>query len=204
MAFCNSCGAPLTAGAQFCSKCGSTIAAGPIPATPQPAAPPAAGSSGVKIILIVVAVIVVFGVLAVAGLGFVAYHAAKSARVRQDGNNVKVDLPFGTVETSQDPEKVAQNLGIDVYPGAQIQKNGSSSVVFGSIRTVTAVYQTSDSLDKVCAFYKSKLPSAAVTTSDQNHCAIVSNDQKNMITISIEPNGDMTKFSITAVNKKPN
>ena len=205
MAFCNSCGAPLTAGARFCNKCGSTIAAGPaVPAaTPVSAAPPA-GGSGLKIVLIVIAAVVILGMLAVGGIGFVAYHAAKRAHVRQEGDNVKVELPFGTVETSQDPEKVAQQLGIDVYPGAQVQKNGSSSVVFGSFRTVTGVYQTSDSLDKVCTFYKTRLPSAAVTTSEQNHCAIVSNDPKNMITISIEPNGDQTKFSITVVNKKPN
>ena len=41
-----------------------------------------------------------------------------------------------------------------------------------------------------------------VTTSDQNHCTIVSNDQKNMITINIEANGDSTKLQITNVSKK--
>ena len=206
MAFCNSCGAPLTAGAKFCNKCGSTIADGPVApaATPAPAAPPTGRSSGLKVVLIVVAVIVGIGILSLAGISFVIYHAAKSARVRVEGNNSKVETPFGTIETSQDPEKVAQDLGVDVYPGAQAQKNASSSASFGAIRTVTAVFQTSDSLDKVCSFYKSKFPSAVVTTVDQNHCTIVSNDPKNMITISIEPSGDATKFSITSVNKKSN
>jgi hypothetical protein len=41
-----------------------------------------------------------------------------------------------------------------------------------------------------------------VTTSDQNRCTIVSNDQKNMITINIEARGDTTKLQITNVSKK--
>src|SRR5690242_12847636 len=118
MAFCNSCGAPLTAGAKFCNKCGSTIADGPVspaatpapPATPASAAPPTGRSSGLKVVLIVIAVIVGIGILSVAGISFVIYHAAKSAHVRVEGNNSKVETPFGTIETSQDPQKVAQDL----------------------------------------------------------------------------------------------
>jgi hypothetical protein len=200
MAFCNSCGATLTPDAKFCNGCGAATTA----ATPVQAAPPAGRSSGLKVVLIVIAVIVGIGILSVAGISFVIYHAAKSAHVRVEGNNSRVETPFGTIETSQDPQKVAQDLGVDVYPGAQAQKNASSSASFGAIRTVTAVFQTSDSLDKVCSFYKSRFPSAVVTTADQNHCVIVSNDPKNMITISIEPSGDATKFSITSVNRKPN
>ena len=205
MAFCNSCGGVLTPGTSFCNKCGSAIAAGPVtPASaPSPSAPPTGGSSGLKIILIVVAVIVVIGILGVVTLGIIGVHIARSTHVRQEGDHVKVDTPFGTVETSQDPEKVAQDLGVDVYPGAQPQKNASTSATFGSVHTATAVFQSSDSVDKVCSFYKSKFPNSAVTTSDQNRCSIVSNDPKNMITISIESGGDVTKLSITTVSKKP-
>ena len=205
MAFCNSCGTALTPGTKFCNKCGAAIAAGPVApaATPAPTTQPTGGSSGLKIILIVVAVIVAIGVLGVATLGIIGVHIARSTHVRQEGDHVKVDTPFGTVETSQDPEKVAQDLGVDVYPGAQPQKNASSSATFGSVHTATAVFQSGDSLDKVCSFYKSRFPNSAVTTSDQNRCTIVSNDPKNMITISIETSGDTTKFSITTVSKKP-
>jgi hypothetical protein len=205
MAFCNSCGGVLTPGTQFCNKCGSAIAAGPVTpaAAPVPTTPPAGGSSGLKIILIVIAVIVVIGILGIATLGVIGVHIARSTHVRQEGDHVKVDTPFGTVETSQDPEKVAQDLGVDVYPGAQPQKNASTSATFGSVHTATAVFQSSDSVDKVCSFYKSKFPNSTVTTSDQNRCSIVSNDPKNMITISIESSGDGTKLSITTVSKKP-
>ena len=56
----------------------------------------------------------------------------------------------------------------------------------------------------MCAFYKAKFPNATVTSSDQNRCNIVSNDQKNMITINIEADGDSTKLQITNVSKKAN
>lgn len=211
MAFCNSCGATLNPGAKFCNKCGATIAASapsapvatPTPAATAPPTPaPTGGSSALKIILIVIAVIVGLGILGVAGAGYFAYRVAKSAHVHEDGKNVKVETPFGSMEATQDPGKAAQNLGVDIYPGAQIQKDGTSSVTFGSIHTVTANFESSDSPDKVCAFYKPKFPNAMVTTSDQNRCTIVSNDQKNMITINIEASGNTTKIQISNVSKK--
>jgi hypothetical protein len=206
MAFCNSCGGPLTADTKFCNKCGAAIAAGPTTpsmSAPAPAPPPAGGgSNALKIVLIVIAVFVGLGILAVATVGIIGYHFAKSSHVTQEGDHVKVESPFGTVESSKDPEQAAKDLGIDVYPGAEVLKNGSASVSLGSMHTVAASFESSDSVDKVCSFYKSKFPGANVTTSDQNHCTIVSSDQKNMITINIQASGDSSKFQITSVSKK--
>src|ERR1700722_12588318 len=128
MAFCNSCGAALTPGTKFCNKCGAPQAAvaasGATPAvpTPGPIPPPPAtgGSSALKIILIVVGVIVVIGILGVATVGFIGYRIAKSAHVSQQGDHVKAETPFGTFETSKDPEQVAKDLGVDIYPGADM------------------------------------------------------------------------------------
>ncbi len=166
--------------------------------------PPTGGSSALKIILIVIAVIVGIGILGVGTVSFLAYRVLHSSHVSQDGNHVKVETPFGTVESSKDPAQAAKDLGIDIYPGAVAQKTGSASATFGSIHTVTAVFESSDSVDKVCAFYKSKFPNAMTTSSDQNRCTIVSNDQKNMVTINIETHGDATKFQISNVSKASN
>jgi hypothetical protein len=210
MAFCNSCGAPLDAGTKFCSKCGAVAAAPPAaaaPATSVPgAAPPAStgGSSALKIILIAIGIIVLIGILGIASFSFFVYRVAKSARVTQHGDNVKVETPFGSVESSKDPAQVTKDLGVDIYPGADILKNGASTASFGPIHTVTAMFESSDPLDKVCAFYKEKFPSAMTTSSDANRCTIVSNDQKNMITVNIESTGDGSKFQITNVSKKSN
>jgi len=205
MAFCNSCGATLNPGTKFCNKCGAAVAA-PVPApgvTPAPAAPATGGGSALKTILIIVAVIVGIGILGMVTVGIVGYRIAKSTRVSQQGDHVKVDTPFGSVETSKDPNQAAKDLGIDIYPGAEVQKNGASSATFGNIRTVTATFESSDAPAKVCSFYKTKFPRAQVTTSEQNHCTIVSNDRKNMVTINIEANGDTTKIQITNVTRKP-
>ena len=219
MAFCNSCGTSITPGTRFCSKCGAPILASgfasntsagttqPGPATPSPAPPsvtPAPqNNNALKIVLIVIGVIIVIGALGIGVLTVVGLHIAKNTRVRHEGDRVKVETPFGTVESSKDPDQVAKNLGIDIYPGAEVQKDGAASASFGNLRTVNATFESSDSVDKVCSFYKSKFPNATVSTSDENHCTIVSNAvPPNVITINVEPNGGGSKFQISSVTNK--
>ncbi len=211
MAFCNSCGATVTDGTKFCNKCGAAISAAPsapaVVAAPLPPAPPASqggGSSALKIILIIIAIIVGLGILGVATVGFIGYRIAKSAHVTQNGDNVKVETPFGSMETSKDPAQTAKELGVEIYPGAVAQKNGTASMSFGNIHTVTGTFDSSDSVDKVCDFYKAKFPSSTMSTSDQNHCTIMSGDQQNMITITAQASGDTTKLVIANVSKKAN
>jgi len=205
MAFCNSCGAPLNEGTKFCNKCGNAVTGVPA-ATAQPIAPappPSKGSSStLKIVLIIVGVIVLIGFLGVATIGIIGYRIAKNSHVNQKGDNVKVETPFGSMETSTDPDKTAEELGIDIYPGAQVQKAGTASVTFGSIHTVTANFESSDSVDRVCDFYKQKFPSAQVASSDQARCSIISGDKGNSTTITVQPSGDGSRFSIVTLTKK--
>jgi len=214
MAFCNKCGASVDAGVRFCNKCGAPILASTLPpasaaptgpVAPAPSAAPAApaqGGGALKVILIVVGVIVLLGILGSATVGFFVWRVAKSSRVRQDGDRVRVETPIGTVETNN-PEEAARNLGVEIYPGARIQKDGTSTATFGGIHTASAAFESDDSLEKVCAFYKAKFPNAMATTSDEHHCTVVSSDKKNMITISIETDGDKTKVQIANVTGKP-
>lgn len=217
MAFCNSCGATLAEGTRFCNKCGAAVAGAAVPAAstipaasntarPSSMTAPATGggSNALKTILIVVGVIVVIGVFGLAALTFVGIRLAKRTHVTQEGDNVKVETPFGRMETSKDPEQAAKDLGVELYPGAEVQKEGASSAAFGPIHTVTASFASSDSLDKVCSFYKSKFPRATVRSSDQDRCTIVVNDPPNMITVNIEADGEASKFQITSVIKKSN
>ncbi|HEY1678156.1 MAG TPA: zinc ribbon domain-containing protein [Candidatus Sulfotelmatobacter sp.] len=219
MAFCNSCGATLTDGTKFCSKCGAAVTAPVVAATsgftPVTAAPvtpvavtppPSSGGGGgaLKVILIILGILVLLGILGGGAAIYGVYRvkqAVKNSRVHQDGDDVKVETPFGTMQSTKDPDQAVKDLGVDVYPGAEVQKEGASSATFGSIHTVSAKFESSDSMDKVCSFYKEKFPSAMSTSSDTNRCTIVSNDQKNMVTIHIEPNGDGSKFQITSVNR---
>ena len=205
MAFCNSCGAPLNEGTKFCNKCGAAVSGVPAAAAQPiaPGPPPSkGGSSALKVILVIVGVIVLIGVLGMVTCGIVIHRAIKSAHVSQKGDNMKVETPFGNMETSTDPEQTAKDLGVEIYPGADLRKEGTASVTFGSLHTVTANFESNDSVDKVCDFYKQKFPSAQVASSDQTHCSIVSGDKGNSTTISVQSSGDGSRFTIVSMTKK--
>jgi hypothetical protein len=144
MAFCNSCGATLTPGTKFCNQCGATIAGAPeTSATPAAAsAPPPAsaytptrsassvgGNNALKTLLIVLGVVVALGILGLFALGAIARHyLAKNFHVSQNGDHVRVEIPFGSTETSKDPGQVIRDLGVDIYPGAQVENNGATTL----------------------------------------------------------------------------
>ena len=209
MAFCNSCGATLTDGARFCNKCGAATGTPAVAPTAIPGAytappPSKSSSSAVKVILIVVGVIFLLGFLGIVSLGLFARHVLKSSHVTQHGDNVKVETPFGTVESSKDPEQAAKDLGIDVYPGAQPEREGSATTTFGGIHTAVVKFASTDPVNKVCTFYSTNasLQPATVTATD-NHCTIVSNhNNNNLVTINIDSEGDGSKFQISSVTKK--
>jgi hypothetical protein len=174
-------------------------AAQPIAPGPPPSK---GGSSALKVILVIVGVIVLIGVLGMVTCGIVIHRAIKSAHVSQKGDNVKVETPFGNMETSTDPEQTAKDLGVEIYPGADLRKEGTASVTFGSLHTVTANFESNDSVEKVCDFYKLKFPSAQVASSDQTHCSIVSGDKGTSTTISVQSSGDGSRFTIVSMTKK--
>jgi hypothetical protein len=212
MGFCNSCGATLVEGTRFCSKCGAAIlssapaapgaataATGSVPPAPLPVPAQSSGGGAMKTILIIVAVIVVVGFLFIAAAGFAAWHFAHRSHIRQEGDNVKVETPFGTVESTKDPEEAARALGVDLYPGAEILKEGANSATFGGVHTATIKSETTDSLDKVSSFYKARFPNATVAACDAHQCTIVSNEAKNVTTINLRAAGDKTTILISSV-----
>jgi hypothetical protein len=209
MAFCNSCGATLGSDAKFCNKCGATTdgsaAAVRPPAAASAPAQPKTGDSGLRTVLIIIGVIVALGVLAFASLGFFVWRVAKHAHVTQNGDNVKVETPFGTVESSKDPDQAVKDLGVDIYPGAQAERTGSTSATFAGFHTAVVQFTSADPVAKVCNFYSSNgaLQPATVTASD-DHCTVVCkrNNNGNVITINIDSDGTGSKFQITTVTKK--
>jgi hypothetical protein len=220
--FCNKCGAPVLASTPV-------TAAPPAPAaptqsgyttvpagsaapsyTPVPAAPVATTTTGgggaLKIILVVVGVIVLIGVLAVGTIGFigwrVAHRISQTAHVTHEGNHTKVETPFGNVESGQDPQQVARDLDVAVYPGATIEKDGASTATFMGIHTTTASFTSSDSLQKVNDFYKAQFPNAMMSSCDTNTCTVMTTDQKNTVTVKMDAEGSGTKISITRMTHK--
>ena len=210
MAFCNSCGAAMESGAKFCMKCGAANpAAGAAASTPSVAAAaggapaaPAQSSSALKIILIIVAVIVGLGILGVGAIGVIGWRIAHSTHINQKNGEVKVETPFGTVESTADPNEAARNLGVDLYPGATVVKGTTANVTFGNTRSAAADFETSDSISTVTDFYKSRFPGANVMSSDADHCTIVAGDKEKLTTIVIEPKEGMTRIHIARVTGK--
>lgn len=98
----------------------------------------------------------------VAGLGGCRVHVDKDANGQE--KNVQVDTPFGGVHVNTN-QITAADLGVPVYPGAEIVKDNqhdkSADVNMGfgewTLRVRAVNYSTSDSQDKVAAFYKKAL-----------------------------------------------
>ncbi|PYX74505.1 MAG: hypothetical protein DMG72_09815 [Acidobacteria bacterium] len=203
MAFCNSCGATLDPSARFCPKCGASVpSVAGTPASPA-AATPARSSTGLKIILIIVAIVVGLGILGMVASAFFAWQIARSTHVSSSGDKVRVETPFGTVETAKNADEAARNLGIDVYPGAKALKSNAATVTVGGMKTVGAEFETSDPPEKVVEFYKEKFPHATMSITDDKHYALVSTDKKGMVTINVEPQEGRTRIHIAYISGKP-
>ena len=196
MAFCNACGATVEPGAKFCPKCGAAVPAAvtsTAPATP-------AQSNALKIILIVVAVIIGLGILSMGTIGFFVHRAVRQSHVESDGGKVRVETPYGTVESSDNSDEAARNLGIDVYPGARARKSSAANVTMGAMHTVAAEFETDDPPERVADFYKKRLPHANIAVSDEKQYTIISHDKKNMFTINIEPQDGKTLIHIANIS----
>jgi len=103
-----------------------------------------------------------------ASLALAAGAAGCKIHVEKDANgedkNVQVDTPFGGIHVNTD-QTTAADLGLPVYPGAQISadkeddKSADIHMGFGEweMRVRVVNYSSTDSQDKVLAFYKKAL-----------------------------------------------
>ncbi len=97
-----------------------------------------------------------------AGVAGCRIHVDKDAN--GEDKNVQVDTPFGGIHVNTD-QTTAADLGLPVYPGAQNVADGDNDksadihMGFGAweVRVKVVNYSSSDSQDKVEAFYKKAL-----------------------------------------------
>lgn len=203
MAFCTSCGTTLDPNSQFCVKCGARQAAGVGGgAAVSPAPSPAGGSNAVKIVLIIVAGLCVLGVVGTIASVLIVRKVAKDTKVMVDDGKgtARVVTPFGTLESTTDATKIAQNLGVEIYPGAHAVKGGSEVQAMG-MHTVTGIFETNDPVEKVVEFYRGQYPKGVYSASDHDH-TLVSGDKGLMVTIHMQDEGSGTKITIVNVAGK--
>ena len=147
------------------------------------------------IVLIVVGVFVLLGVIAAGVIGFGAYKLSKTIQ-RDNNGNVSISTPDGTITTGKSANISAADLGTEPYPGAT-SSVGSMNMKTSSGSMVTAVYTSPDPADKVVAFYKEKLGDEASVVQTGHGTTLTAGERdKNQITISISPQGDLTKIAI--------
>ena len=104
--------------------------------------------------------------LVLAALGSVAVSGCRiDSHKDGDSDNVKIATPFGGMQVKTNDAAVLSGLGLPQYPGATLVKkdkdNGAADInmSFGSfqLRVKAVSYRTSDSPEKVQAFYSSAL-----------------------------------------------
>ena len=109
-----------------------------------------------------VAAILIVSMGLAAGLAGCMIHTDKDANGKD--KNVQVDTPFGGIHVNTN-QTTAVDLGLPVYPGAVAvkddDKHRSADVQLGfgqwKLRVRAVSYQTSDSQEKVTAFYRKEL-----------------------------------------------
>jgi len=224
--FCTKCGTPVTGDNAFCTSCGAPVGAGAAPSAPPAYAAPAStapaaaaytpvyatgtaapakgGSSALKIILIIVAVFVGLGLLSVAGIMFGIWRVSKAVHVSNNGGGVTLTTPSGTLTAGTGASVTAGDLGVDIYPGANQQQNGSLHITTPKGSEISAVFTTNDSMTQVVDFYKGKLGTGVSVYQSDKSAVLTSTSADNkssvMVTISTEgnptPGEGQTKIAI--------
>jgi hypothetical protein len=225
--FCTKCGASVPSATGFCPTCGApigsplatpapqpSVAAAAPPVAPPPtygkppavgvyAPPPKSGGGALKIILIVIAVVVGLGVIAVGTIAFMGWRVAKSITVDNKGNGT-ISLPgVGAISTGKNVDVSAADLGVPLYPGA-IAGEGGMRMTLPTGSVMTAVYDTSDPVTSVVAFYKGKLGANESDIDTANGSVLTSGSEgangKSGIEITVGPgtgnNSGKTQFVV--------
>jgi hypothetical protein len=198
----------MDASAQVCPSCGNAVggATAPPPATATPAAASAPAKSGgaLKVILLVLGGLALLFVVVIAIVVGGAVYVAKRSHVEQGPEGAKVETPFGTVETNnEDSAKLAEKLGVEVYPGARTLPGGAS-VSVGGMHSASAMFESDDPPEKVEEFYRKQFPKATVTSQQGDsgtHIALMIGNQDRWTTITIEGQEGGSKIVIASVQK---
>lgn len=169
-----------------------------VPGMPPPQ-PASSSNTVLKIVLIVIGVIVLLCVLVAGVIGYSAYKVSKSFHKDRNGN-VSISTPDGTITTGKSATITAADLGTDPYPGAATTTQGSMNMKTPTGSMVTAVYTSSDSSDKIVAFYKERFgdQSSIVQTGNGTMLSSGGND-KDKVMVTITPEGNNSKIVIIHV-----
>ena len=182
------------------------VAQGPVaPAVAAPAA--SSGSPIIKIILVVVAVIIFVSLLGAGACVYMVYRAKQ--KVTQFENKVQATFPMPTVPAtaptvppSQETAAAIDIAGVPIYPGATA-KEGTTELNMGGAGLKVRQFTTSDSVDKVVAFYKDKMGSQAMVTQNGQQALVQVVGSNGVVNVAIgsDSGSGITKITIQSISK---
>jgi hypothetical protein len=196
VAFCTKCGAKMAAPAPPVATTGAAAAAAPAPAQQQ-------NSGGaLKIVLIVFAVIAVLAVGgATVGFFFLKRAVNKAVTTDSSGTVTSVNIGGTKIETLKDSRLVAQKIGVEIFPGAEADNEGSSSMTIGGVTTTHAQFSSSASADEVFEFYKAKYPNANMMDQPESKTLMQGSEDKELLTINVTAEEGKTLIHVTHIIK---
>jgi hypothetical protein len=162
------------------------------------------------IALLLLALIVLIGGIAVwGGLRFLSSAVHVNVEKESGGKKeVSVKTPFGSVEVNKDVNEAS--LGLPIYPGAtRIKEHGSATVNIdiadeAKVRVLAGKFETSDSVDKVRAFYHDRLGDQVTKYKERNEegktVFEIKHDKQDKV-VALKSNGDKTVIELVRVSE---
>jgi hypothetical protein len=167
---------------------------------PPPSAPSNSGNTVLKIVLIVIGIFVFLGVLITGIITLGVYKVSKAVHQNKDGG-VSLSTPNGTITTGKSVIISDADLGTVPYPGATVG-DGSMNMKTPNGSMVTSVYTSSDSQDKIVAFYKEKFGDQASVVQTSNGTMLSSGENdKDKVMVTITTQDGVSKIVIIHITK---
>lgn len=143
------------------------------PYSQLPPQPPRSGSTLIAIALVALALVVLLCVLALQ-LGMRFITRAVRVRVTEGGSGkkaVSIRTPVGSLDVAREINEA--RLGLPIYPGAKRVVDDSATVNIQlpeeeGVRVVAAKFETSDSIEKVRAFYQARIGSEVTKRTEKD------------------------------------
>jgi hypothetical protein len=154
-------------------------------------------------------IVLVVGIGAWVGLRFLSN--AVHVQVAQEGGGkkeVSIKTPLGSLEVHQDVNEAS--LGLPIYPGAaRLQGHDSATVNIDiadetKVRVLAGKFETSDSVDKVIAFYHDRLSDQVTKFKEKDEegktVFEIKHDKQDKI-VALKRNGDKTIIDLVRVSE---
>ena len=144
-----------------------------LPHPPAPPQPPRPSSNVVGIALLALALIVLASGIAVwTGLRFLSHSLRVQVEEREGRHKeVSINTPVGSIEVHHEVDE--DSLSLPIYPGAtRVKDKDTASVNLdfageAGVRVLAAKFETSDSFERVKAFYQERVGSQVSKLTDQ-------------------------------------